>query len=215
MICASPRSGLFWLLAVVMVAGCNRPEQPRARELEARVTQTATFDSTVRTPARLSSIESGLRDPLGRPIRVACVTCHSLRTPERLPESTAELDEFHVGLSFQHGALSCASCHVLGAQKELRLADGRRIPMTDVLSLCSQCHGPQRRSYDNGVHGGMSGYWDTGRGERARNNCVDCHDPHVPAYQSGFPVHSPHDRGVPVKPPGELSATANKETHDG
>lgn len=151
---------------------------------------------TTRVPSQLTSIESSKRDPLGRPIRVACVTCHSQRKPERLPTSTAELDEFHVGLELRHGMLTCASCHLAGTELRLRLADGRTLPMADAITLCSQCHGPERRAYDRGAHGGMKGPWKAALGPRTRNECVDCHDPHVPAYVGGAPVLVPRDRGL-------------------
>lgn len=66
--------------------------------------------------------------------------------------------------------------------------------MTEAITLCSQCHGPQRTSFDRGVHGGMTGHWDLSRGPRERNNCVDCHDPHAPKFVGGAPVHLPRDR---------------------
>jgi hypothetical protein len=176
--------------------GCNRPPKPRAKELVAAPIGSQPGASRVRLPDKVASVESELRDPLGRPIRVACVTCHSLRTPQELPAAAADLDEFHKGLSFSHGNLTCATCHVIGKQDTLRLADGRSIAMADAMTLCSQCHGPQRRAYDRGAHGGMLGHWDIRTGDRQRNNCVDCHDPHAPAYPSGRPVSPPRDRGI-------------------
>jgi formate-dependent nitrite reductase cytochrome c552 subunit len=150
---------------------------------------------TINAPAKLEGLATGGTDALGRPLRVACATCHSLRKPERLPTSTADLVEFHAGLSFRHGDLSCASCHVIGDQRSLHRADGSLIAMRDAMQLCRQCHGPQARDYDHGAHGGMTGYWDLSAGNRSRNNCVDCHDPHVPAFLPTRPVLLPRDRG--------------------
>lgn len=151
---------------------------------------------TIHVPERLTSVATGEVDALGRPERVACVTCHSLRTPEALPASMAELEEFHRGLELAHGELTCGACHVVGDQSTLRLADGATIPMRDAIRLCAQCHGPQWRDYQHGAHGGMTGYWDLSAGDRVRNHCVDCHDPHVPAFQPSRPVLPPRDRGV-------------------
>ncbi len=81
----------------------------------------------IHQPERLTSIASDQRDALGRPLRVACVTCHSQRVPTTLPSTVTELDEFHQGLRFEHGALSCGSCHVAGDQRSLRRADGTMI----------------------------------------------------------------------------------------
>lgn len=153
------------------------------------------FAVEINQPARLTSVETGEVDALGRPLRVACVTCHSLRAPTAPPTSTAELDEFHQGLEFAHGELSCASCHVAGEQRTLRKADGTEVDMRDAMVLCRQCHGQQARAYDHGAHGGMTGHWDLSVGGRVRNHCVDCHDPHVPAFQPMQPAPGPRDRG--------------------
>ena len=109
---------------------------------------------------------------------VSCVTCHSARGPRPLPKQASELKEFHVGMKFQHGKLECGSCHDDSApHRLLHLASGEKVEMPQAMRLCAQCHGPQKRDYDHGAHGGMNGYWDRSRGERVRNNCVDCHDP--------------------------------------
>jgi formate-dependent nitrite reductase cytochrome c552 subunit len=150
----------------------------------------------INVPARLTSVETGETDALGRPVRVACATCHALRRPDALPKSMVELDEFHQGLELVHGGLSCATCHVLGDQTTLRLADGREIAMTDAMLLCRQCHGTQARDYDRGAHGGMSGHWDLSVGPRVRNHCIDCHDAHAPQFEASRPVLPPRDRGM-------------------
>jgi formate-dependent nitrite reductase cytochrome c552 subunit len=187
----------FQIIASLFLAGCNRAPDPRAETLVPKPPASAPAKPTeIHQSPKLSGIPTDARDPLGRPLRVACVTCHSMRTPETLPASTNELDEFHVGMKFQHGTLTCASCHTVGKQEQLRLADGRTIAMADAMTLCSQCHGPTRRSFDRGAHGGMTGVWSTQHGRRVRNQCVDCHDPHVPAYVPGRPVPPPRDKGT-------------------
>ncbi|HEY6556572.1 MAG TPA: multiheme c-type cytochrome [Polyangiaceae bacterium] len=154
--------------------------------------------TVIHAPGQLTSIETGEMDGLGRPVRVSCASCHSLRDAGPLPSSTQELDEFHVGLTFRHGSLVCASCHVQGRHDALHLADGELIPIQEALKLCTQCHGSQYRDYQRGAHGGMMGYWDTSRGQRYRNHCVDCHDPHSPKYEGTRPVAKPRDRIAPA-----------------
>ena len=143
---------------------------------------------------KLTTVESPRRDALGRPVQVACVTCHSMK-PARaeLPQAMEELKEFHTGLRLEHGENRCATCHVAGDVQRLRLADGRTVPIQDALKLCQQCHGPQTRDYLRGSHGGMTGQWAAGR---VKNHCVDCHDPHQPRFQPTWPVLYPHDRGT-------------------
>lgn len=179
------------IVAVLATACSSDPPRPSRPPPGPKVHTVA-----IHQPDRLTGIATGQTDALGRPMRVACVTCHSLRKPEALPASPADLDEFHQGLSFSHGTLSCASCHVIGDQTTLHRADGTPIAMTDAIVLCRQCHGPQARDYDHGAHGGMNGHWDLSVGGRVRNHCIDCHDVHAPQFQPSWPVLPPNDRGI-------------------
>ena len=100
----------------------------------------------------------------------------------------------------EHGDLRCQACHAPPDYAELHLADGRRVGRDAQIALCSQCHGTQRRDYDHGAHGGMSGYWDLEQGERTRNTCTDCHDAHAPAYRPVWPAPGPRDRFLAATP---------------
>ncbi len=137
---------------------------------------------------------TGAVEHAGRPATIACSTCHAVRPPNPANHAAADLDQFHQGLQIAHGTNSCLSCHDPGDYDGLRLADGRKVAFADSINLCSQCHGPQRRDYEHGAHGGMNGYWDLTKGGRYRNTCVDCHDPHVPKYQGAIPMPHAHDR---------------------
>lgn len=130
----------------------------------------------------------------GQPVMVSCSSCHATTKPNLENREAQDLDQFHQGLQINHGNLNCLSCHNSSDYERLRLADGRGLDFVDSMTLCSQCHGPQRRDYDMGLHGGMSGHWDLTRGGRSRNTCVDCHDPHSPAFPAVMPVLPPRDR---------------------
>jgi NAD-dependent SIR2 family protein deacetylase len=144
----------------------------------------------VNRPDSPPRVVTGVTNVHGQVAQISCATCHSTTEPNRANRS-ADLDQFHQGLQFQHGDISCHSCHNPDDYNTLRLADGRAIEFPDVMQLCSQCHGPQARDYRNGSHGGMTGHWDLTKGPRSRNNCVDCHDPHTPAYPIVKPVFPP------------------------
>ncbi len=153
-----------------------------------------TFSVSICRPESGPLVRTGLTDSEGKPVTVACQTCHSIRKPNSQNKTAGDLNEFHLGLKFSHGNLSCLACHNSEDYDSLKLADQSRIEYTDVMTLCSQCHGTQRRDYDHGAHGGMTGYWDLKRGPRTRNNCVDCHDPHVPKFPHMQPTFKPRDR---------------------
>jgi hypothetical protein len=178
-------------------AGCGLAHsEPAPAPAASSPASTAVAPHASHTSAKLTSLQSPVKDALGRPILVACVSCHSLRKAEAVPTSMEQLKEFHRGLRFEHGQLRCESCHVAGRAQEVHLASGERVPLEDAIRLCGQCHGQQLRDYRRGAHGGMNGHWDLARGGRVRNHCVDCHDAHLPRFQPTLPVLAPRDRGL-------------------
>jgi hypothetical protein len=143
------------------------------------------------------AVAIGLNTYHGTPVDLRCATCHAVKTPNRERIEASTLRDFHVGLDFAHGSMSCLNCHNEDNYDTLRLANGTALPFERVMELCQQCHGPQARDYRNGSHGGMNGYWDLASGPRERNTCVDCHHPHQPAYPKVSPVFKPRD-GLPT-----------------
>lgn len=149
----------------------------------------------IRRPEGSPRIATGTFDEHGRPVTANCGTCHATRPTNPNARIGTSLVQFHQGLVGPHGNLTCASCHHPDdGYQSLRLADGGKLEFAEVMTLCAQCHGPQFRDYQHGAHGGMAGYWDLSKGGRKRNNCVDCHAPHAPAYPAVRPARGPNDR---------------------
>ena len=139
-------------------------------------------------------VDTGIKNAHGTPVMASCTSCHATTEPNRDTNSSHQLSEFHQGLTYNHGDLTCLSCHNANDYDSLRMANGNSVAFPDVMTLCGQCHGPQKRDYDHGTHGGMNGYWDLTKGARVRNNCTHCHDPHSPAFPLVMPVLPPRDR---------------------
>jgi len=189
-----PRAALL----CVCVLACGR-EEPAARVDV--VPAPARFSVEVRAHPNVGRLDSARADVRGGVAGTRCNTCHQAWVPGPMATHTDQLDQFHKDMEFQHGPLGCNACHDDGNREQLRLAGGERIPMADAMRLCAQCHGPQHRDYSRGSHGGMSGYWDLSRGPRVRNHCLNCHDPHVPAWRQVLPAPPPRDRFL--TPPAE------------
>lgn len=172
----------------------RRPSQPKQKCLFGT---RPPFESPRRFPEPSFASKSPEQMQL-RTRAIFSAACHSLRPSNPENSKPGHLDEFHQGLRFSHGQLSCVSCHNPGDNySSLRLADGRSVPFEESITLCAQCHGPQYRDYERGAHGGMAGYWDLKRGDRVRNHCQHCHDPHVPNYPKFYPAAAPQDRFQP------------------
>lgn len=162
----------------------------------------------LRLPAGTPQVSTGRTDPSGQPVMVACSTCHTTTKPNFQTHSSAQLVQFHQGLNYVHGNLTCLSCHNDQDYNSLHLANRQRVEFADVMQLCAQCHGHQWESYQHGAHGGMNGHWDLTRGERTRNICTNCHDPHAPKFPLVQPIFPPRDR-ISVPLPGHRLQETN------
>ncbi|MGZ8939846.1 MAG: hypothetical protein ACXW32_11600 [Limisphaerales bacterium] len=158
----------------------------------------------IKRPLGPPKVATGLTNFHAQAVTVSCSACHSTTEPNMETRASSDLDQFHQGLNYAHGNLTCLSCHNAKNYETLRLADSREIEFSDSMTLCSQCHGPQKRDYDMGLHGGMLGYWDLKKGGRTRNTCINCHDPHAPAFPLVMPVFPPRDR---ISTPVNTNAT--------
>jgi len=152
------------------------------------------YPVTIRAAGAAPRVDTGVLDAHGNQVTVACSTCHATRPANTENRSAKDLDEFHAGMQFSHGGLTCLSCHNQADYDTLKLADGKPVAFQNVMQLCGQCHGPQMKDYQHGAHGGMNGHWDLTRGPRTRNNCIDCHHPHAPQFPHMRPTFKPKDR---------------------
>jgi hypothetical protein len=187
------RPGLL-LLCALLAAGCDRGFADPSRELADPPPTDRVFPTVVHEPTAYGVLASPLvvgDEKRDVPAGTRCETCH-----DQAPDPTwqpAPGERFHTNIEVEHGELSCAQCHDAGT-RGLHLADDTQVPWVEVIRLCGQCHGTQKRDFDHGAHGGMNGSWDLRQGPRERNTCVDCHPPHAPAYGKRKPVFPPRDR---------------------
>ncbi len=149
-------------------------------------------------------MNTGERDPAGRPVRIACTVCHhDAVKADPANADQKQLKEFHRGVVLDHGThATCLACHTPPNYETFRLASGKTVTYGNVVELCAQCHSEQWRDYQYGAHGGMTGYWDKSRGERDRNHCLDCHNPHTPGAKQLVPAKRPNVRFQRTKEPG-------------
>jgi hypothetical protein len=188
-------------LAALALAACGGNEAVEAPAAAAGRVEAGETQDRVNASSALTGIHSGITGADGQVAVIACATCHALREePHALPTSADALGPPHGGLRFEHGQVSCASCHHPDNYDQVRLADGTALPLTEAMQLCTQCHGTQARDFARGAHGGMRGSWDRARGPRERNNCLDCHDAHAPSFPSFTPAPPPRDRYLPPPP---------------
>ena len=93
---------------------------------------------------------------------------------------------------FNHGMNTiCLNCHHATDRGAYVAHDGSRIAAENPAQLCAKCHGPVFREWQIGIHGRQNGYWDRTKGRRTKLLCVQCHDPHRPAFAPMRPEPAP------------------------
>lgn len=174
-------------IACAIVSGCSGEPAP-TENLFARQVEGNVWDvSPVRGEFRpLMYRRSGYE--------YKCTECHEDFTS---PPKQGDLEGEHSAINdaFDHGLnTNCLSCHNNEDRNNYISHDGTSIPSTQPARLCAKCHGPIYRDWERGIHGRQNGHWDRTKGSRSKLLCIQCHDPHNPA----FPLMAP-------EPPPERS----------
>lgn len=118
-----------------------------------------------------------------------CQDCHRLF--ESMPDVRRPIG-FHTEIVLNHGLNSrCSNCHDLTNHDRLVLLDGSSAPFSRVPEMCASCHGTTYRDWQRGMHGKTLGSWDPGDSRFRRLSCIECHDPHSPAFHDFVPLPPP------------------------
>ena len=156
-----------------------------------RIAATESFDPSLIKPGpRRTAL---LSDPPS--IEVAgfqqrCSECHGLF--ESPPETERELLQ-HADIRLNHGMNNrCFNCHSRENRDMLILQGTREVGFEDAVQLCAKCHGPTFRDWQKGMHGRTTGSWVGPEEGQKRLLCIQCHDPHSPAFPSYKPLPGPN-----------------------
>jgi len=122
--------------------------------------------------------------------RYNCMECHQHVDAKRFDREEIKVE--HERIQLKHGNNRyCLNCHHPDNRNAFVDYDGSEIPESQVTMLCAKCHGPKYRDWEAGVHGRQNGYWDLTKGSRSKLRCIQCHDPHDPAFPEISPMAAP------------------------
>lgn len=134
-----------------------------------------------------------------------CMECHRHVDEPNSFQRPMEIE--HENIVLEHGNNRfCLNCHHATNRNAFTDYDGAEIPEHDVTLLCAKCHGPKHRDWQAGVHGRQNGYWDASKGPRTKLRCIQCHDPHHPAFAPMKPL-------PPLVYPSRAPQPANSDPH--
>ncbi|MBM4054976.1 MAG: hypothetical protein FJ264_09985 [Planctomycetes bacterium] len=106
----------------------------------------------------------------------------------------------HTDVKLHHGKTTiCLSCHHKTNRNVYVTNDGQEIPSDKPEELCSQCHGTTYRDWKVGTHGRANGYWNSKEKGWYLLTCIECHNPHNPAFPKLVPMSGPVNTGRHVK----------------
>lgn len=129
-----------------------------------------------------------------------CMDCHQIF--KTAAERWRPLYQ-HTEIELVHGAdTRCLNCHALQDRNRLVVYESQTVAFKDSDQLCGKCHGPVRRDWLAGTHGKIVGSWDRSDPDHRKLQCVECHDPHRPAYDAYAALPAPDTlrMGTPARP---------------
>jgi len=166
-------AGLFWLDPLPFVWP-DPPVEPAPAW--------ATDPTPVRSPALQPLLERAT-------FTYRCNECHRLFPSP--PETLRRLTQ-HREIPREHGINNrCFNCHHREDRNAFVDDKGDPIPWSEPQRLCAKCHGPVYRDWTHDVHGRAEGSWKPDSAERHRRRCIECHDPHAPAFAPLAPAPPP------------------------
>ena len=193
----------MWILALVPAStSCRRAPSHGASRVgignRDKSARPAPAGSLALGPRAIEAGALGLitpqKDVNGRPVRIACRTCHGKIVRPGLDAFRRSKAVFHAHIRLEHGTKTCRTCHRMPYFDDFNLADGSAVPAPQVMRVCGQCHSRRLEEYLRGAHGGASGYWDRRKGPQKRNHCLDCHDAHHPRIDRVQPATRARNR---------------------
>ncbi|MDH5475178.1 MAG: hypothetical protein OEX22_05755 [Cyclobacteriaceae bacterium] len=117
-----------------------------------------------------------------------CSNCHSKPLDELQKLGEEEIKKAHWNIKVKHAdaeVMECATCHNDNNLDELQSLTNKGISLNHSYQLCGQCHSTQYKDWQGGAHGKRLGGWTS---PRVVNSCVNCHNPHSPAFESKWPA---------------------------
>lgn len=166
----------------------------------------AVFGLLAVAPAGGAAPAPGAADPAAAANATAsnCSSCHAYLVTNRTPRKlTVETPDHSFELEHGDGRFWCLTCHAPGNRNRLVLFNGSTVGFgsKNATPLCAQCHGPVYDDWKEHIHGTWEGSWKDGT---PKKYCVDCHDPHGPAFGTLTPAPPPEQPPDPLATAGAL-----------
>jgi hypothetical protein len=137
-----------------------------------------------------------------------CMECHTL-LPARWHYQHPLVE--HHDIILDHGNNRfCLNCHNPSKRTSFVDYDGSEIPQAEVVQLCAKCHGTIYRDWNVGAHGRPNGFWNASLGGKTKLRCIQCHDPHSPAFKPMAPLSPLRYPARAARPPAQAQPASQQ-----
>lgn len=117
-----------------------------------------------------------------------CSNCHTKDLSTLRTEGFGEAQKAHWNIQIEHAGIetmACLTCHSEADLNQLNSITGTKISFDESYKSCAQCHSTQFKEWQGGAHGKRVSGWVP---PRIVKSCVECHNPHKPAFASRWPA---------------------------
>lgn len=146
-------------------------------EIDTVVVEMLLQSQSFRTLARTSQIT-----------QYPCSNCHGEPLSELQANLSQSMPKAHWDIVVEHAdqsVMECTTCHTPDDLDQLQTLTGKTIGFDHSYQICAQCHSTAAEDWSGGAHGKRVGGWAP---PRVVHNCVNCHNPHQPAWDMRWPA---------------------------
>lgn len=150
----------------------------------------AAFDNHDLVAIDMNGQQFAIRSRLTDLDQFPCRRCHTVPLPQMKHDGKDGKARAHWSLKLKHAdeqMMSCSTCHFEADLNQLRTLTNQPVPMDASHQVCAQCHFGQAADWAGGSHGKRVGGWAP---PRVAKTCVECHNPHGPAWDQRFPARA-------------------------
>jgi hypothetical protein len=131
-----------------------------------------------------------IRSREGAMEKFPCQRCHKVPLVQMKHDRKDGKTRAHWNVEIKHAdkaVMNCSTCHDPGDLNQLKTVAGQRVSINASWQVCGQCHFKQVADWKGGSHGKRVAGWAP---PRVSKTCVECHNPHKPAWDTRMPVHT-------------------------
>jgi hypothetical protein len=148
----------------------------------------AAFETDALVAVDLKGQRFAIRSRQAEMDKFPCHRCHKVPLAQMKHDGKDGKPRAHWNVKLKHAddqVMSCSTCHLQTDLNQLRTLENKPVSLDSSYRTCAQCHSKQASDWAGGAHGKRVGGWAP---PRVAKTCVECHNPHGPAWDHRYPA---------------------------